>query len=488
MNGSARRARLLWAIFAPGAVLSAITIGGVLLLAGGPGRPSLLALVLLAAVTTFGAAVWLSLSYRRVMLTPLQEIGRVVRDVTIRLTSGEGSLRLRPEDKVYLEDDPEVGQLAADINAALRAVSDRIGRLEEAERRSAIILDHLSDGVLLVDARGRVVTVNPAASRMLRLSKPPAGQFLLSVLPSSELDERLTETLRTGQEASLELERGFDRPAVMSLQLVPVSRDGQIDGVLIVARDVTRAREIERLRADFVANASHELQTPLTSLRGFAETLLDGALNDPEKARRFVEIIYRETDRLSSLVDDLLDLSRIEQGRMRPQREPAPLGELVDAALQLFGARAEAAGVRLESRIPADLPLAYIDRSQISRVLVNLLDNALKYTPPGGRVVVGAADEGSHLRAWVADTGPGIPEEERSRIFERFYRLDKARSRESGGTGLGLSIVKHIVEAHGGGCQVRETPGGGTTIEFTLPRSRPGTVAVGGDDAGGPET
>jgi two-component system phosphate regulon sensor histidine kinase PhoR len=240
--------------------------------------------------------------------------------------------------------------------------------------------------------------------------------------------------------------------------------------VVMVLHDVTALRQLERVRTEFVANVSHELRTPLTAIQGYLETLLSGALEEPENARRFLEIVLRHSERLGRLLNDLTDLSNIELGKVTLRREAVKLDEVVASVLAIIGPRAERSRVRLGTDTPADLPAVSADRDRLSQILINLVDNAVKYTPEGGSVTVTTrvvAD--GMVEIAVADTGIGIPPADLPRITERFYRVDKARSRELGGTGLGLAIVKHLVMAHGGELQIQSVQGQGSTVRFTLP-------------------
>ncbi|HLN63281.1 MAG TPA: ATP-binding protein, partial [Symbiobacteriaceae bacterium] len=237
-----------------------------------------------------------------------------------------------------------------------------------------------------------------------------------------------------------------------------------------VLQDITRARKLEQMRTDFVSNVTHELRTPLTSINGFAETLLEGALDDPETARHFVGIIKRESEHLGRLIEDILDLSRIEGGKWKVKKEWLHLAELAEETAGRLASKAESLGVDLRIEVSSDLPAIQGDPGRLAQVMLNLVDNALKYTPAGGSVTVAAEDLGQSVRVKVIDTGAGIPKIDLPRLFERFYRVDKARSRATGGTGLGLSIVKHIVEAHGGSVGVESEIGEGSTFYFTLPR------------------
>jgi two-component system phosphate regulon sensor histidine kinase PhoR len=238
---------------------------------------------------------------------------------------------------------------------------------------------------------------------------------------------------------------------------------------------VTELRRLEQVRTEFIANVSHEVRTPLTAIQGYLETLLAGALEEPEHARKFLEIVFRHTERLGRLLNDLTDLSNIELGKVSLRLQPTSLGETVDSVLAIIRPRAESGDVALTSEVPRDLPLVRADHDRLAQILINLVDNAVKYTPEGGRVTVCAgSDAPAVVRVTVADTGVGIPRLDLPRVTERFYRVDKARSRELGGTGLGLAIVKHLVLAHGGELTIDSEFGQGTSVSFTLPEAAAG--------------
>ena len=242
----------------------------------------------------------------------------------------------------------------------------------------------------------------------------------------------------------------------------------------MVLHDVTELRRLEQVRTEFVANVSHELRTPLTAIHGYLETLLDGALEEPENARRFLEIVFRHTERLGRLTDDLTDLSNIELGRISLRLEPTRLHEVADSVLTIIAPRAVSEAVTVDATLPPDLPEVMVDRDRLAQILINLIDNAVKYTPKGGHVRVEGRGVGQGMvEVTVRDTGVGIPKADLPRLTERFYRVDKARSRELGGTGLGLAIVKHLVLAHGGELHIDSELWKGTTVRFTLPEAGP---------------
>jgi len=264
-----------------------------------------------------------------------------------------------------------------------------------------------------------------------------------------------------------EVEVGTVRPRSFSVTAAPV-KAAVANSAVLVLHDITELRRLERVRRDFVANVSHEFKTPLTAIQGFAETLLGGALDDKANRERFVEIIREHARRLARLTDDLLKLSRIEAGRLELELRSIRVEALVNGCVETARFKAEAKGLRIHVDLPNGIPSVLADGAQLGEVLQNLLDNALQYTPSGGQIDVSATSNGQGVTFTVADTGIGIPESELARIFERFYRVDSARSREAGGTGLGLAIARHIVEAHGGRIWVESAVGQGSRFHFRI--------------------
>ena len=267
---------------------------------------------------------------------------------------------------------------------------------------------------------------------------------------------------------SLVFSRHSDRERKFPVSWLAIA--GDRPGVVMVLHDVTALRQLERVRTEFVANVSHELRTPLTAIQGYLETLLSGALDERENARRFLEIVLRHSERLGRLLNDLTDLSNIELGKVTLRREPVRIADVVGSVIDIIAPRAARARVAVTAQIPADLSDVPADRDRLAQILINLIDNAVKYTPEGGSVTVtGRNREDGMIEVAVSDTGIGIPPGDLPRITERFYRVDKARSRELGGTGLGLAIVKHLVMAHGGELRIESEQERGTTVHFTLP-------------------
>ena len=323
------------------------------------------------------------------------------------------------------------------------------------------LLQTTEDAILLVDSEGRILLSNPVATSLFGIS---AGDTLLARTLSSDLEELHRAAIR--RRGGVEREVTLNQPSVRTLhvRITPVA----VDQYLLVLRDLTELRRLERVRRDFVANVSHELRTPLTSVKAMAETLLDGALEDAEAAPRFLQTIIRESDRLVRLSADLLDLSRVEA--LGIEKKPIDLTALVAEVASRLASQAEKADITFTNTLRAPLVVP-ADRDEMAQVLVNLLDNAVAYTPRGGHVTLSASETAEAVTVSVADTGIGILSHDIPRLFERFYRADKARSRASGGTGLGLSIVKHIVENHGGTVGVESEYNKGSVFSFTLPKS-----------------
>ncbi len=362
------------------------------------------------------------------------------------------------------------GQLQQ-TNGNLTAAQEEQRRREARRQASTLTLfDQMVEGVLWLDAAGRIQLANPSLGRMLAASGDLRGRTLLEAFRLPELTvlvERLSgEKTIVGHEFTLP----GPEPRILQINAVALLDDqSQSDGAILVFHDLTRVKQLEGARQEFVANVSHELRTPLTLIKGCVETLLDGAKDDPAVRDRFLHTIEKHADRLTYLIEDLLTLSQLESGRLALNLRATQLREVGVRVIDSLEARARVKEVTLENRIPADL-FAQADGERLEQVLFNLVDNAIKYGRPGGRVVLqGERLADAQARISVQDDGPGIPPEARERVFERFYRLDKARSREQGGTGLGLAIVKHIIQRHGGEVGLESEVGNGSTFFFILP-------------------
>jgi two-component system, OmpR family, phosphate regulon sensor histidine kinase PhoR len=347
--------------------------------------------------------------------------------------------------------------------------------LREQAQRTASLFDRMVEGLIVVDAGGWIRVANRAAAELFGFELPAVGKTILEATRHHEVAAVVARL--DGELEVLDHELRIDsmeRPRFLQVNALAL-RDaaGANDGAIVVFHDLTRLRQLEGVRQEFVANVSHELRTPLSLIKSAAETLLEGGKEDPAALTRFLQIIDKHANRLALLIDDLLLLSTLDSGGLRLDRQPVPLRTTVQDAIDDLQVRALARDVTLVNSVPASL-VALADDDRMRQVISNLLDNAIKYGRAGGRAEVGgSALPNGRIEIRVVDDGPGIPKESRERIFERFYRVDKARSREQGGTGLGLAIVKHVVQAHGGDVRLEGGPGNGSEFIFTLPASAP---------------
>lgn len=367
----------------------------------------------------------------------------------------------------------DLARLAAALDEMNSRVREQLGKLEHDRDRLGAVFTSMRDAVIALGKTGRIALINPVAERLFEVrADEVVGKSVLVVIRHHDLAKAMHTTMERGIPATLEFETFEVPPRHFQAEVAPVhSVRGELSGAVAVLHDVTELRRLERVRTEFVANVSHELRTPITSIKGFLETLLDGAMNDPDTCRHFLTVLSDEADRLTHLVNDLLDLSRLEEDLSTPVMEILDLQAEAEWAIELMAPLAHEKGLSIEQTITDPL-LVPAQQEMLRQALINLLDNAIKYTPAGGRVWIEgtASNDGSQALISICDTGPGIPSEHLGRLFERFYRVDKARSRAVGGTGLGLSIVKHIVERHGGKVWAESKLGKGSRFTISLPR------------------
>jgi len=369
----------------------------------------------------------------------------------------------RPEEQDLLD---EVVSLEGAIDSLHQRLATRNAHLNQEARTLSAVLDGMAEGLWVTDAEGTVVHHNEALRGMLQPATAIIGQRPLALLRNEPLHDAVMRACLDGTSTHLELTVEGLFPRTLGIRVTPLGRD--LPGSAAVFHDVTELRRLEKIRKDFVANVSHELRTPITAIRGYAETLQSGALKEPEVAPKMVDIIHRQSERLSELVEDLLELSRLESREVKLRLTDVPLARAASQAAEVVRQKAHGKGITLELSVPASLT-ARGDERGVEQVLLNLLDNAVKYTPEGGQVrVTGTLDAGRCV-VHVRDTGVGIEPKHLARIFERFYRVDKGRSRDMGGTGLGLSIVKHLMSAMGGEVRVESQPGQGSQFTIFLP-------------------
>lgn len=364
----------------------------------------------------------------------------------------------------------EVGELAHSLNLMSEQIKDKIEKIESERAKLDLTLSSMFEGVIVTDEKEKIILMNPSLRGMFFVDRTVEGKKLLEVIRNTAIQDIVDKIIRGRQRlATEEISVNVPEEKILKVNGSPIVRDDKFEGLILVFHDITELRHLEQIRQDFVANVSHELRTPISSIKGYSETLLEGALDDKRNAREFVSIIQQEANRLANLINDLLDLSKIESGKMKMNFIRIDFAALLERNAAVIEKQAKAKAITLKLDIAAGLSKIKADETRISQVIINLLDNAVKYTPQKGSVCVSAKVINRALQVDVTDTGIGIGERDLPRIFERFFRVDKARSREMGGTGLGLSIVKHIVQAHGGQVWVNSTPGLGSTFSFTLP-------------------
>ncbi len=351
----------------------------------------------------------------------------------------------------------------------------RDAELREQSQRTAALFDRMVEGLIVVDAGGRIRVANRAAAALFGFEAPAVGRTILEATRHHEVAAvvaRLDKELEVlGHELRID---SLEAPRFLQVNALAM-RDaaGAADGAILVFHDLTRLRQLEGVRQEFVANVSHELRTPLSLIKSATETLLEGAKDDAAALSRFLQIIDKHANRLALLIDDLLLLSTLDSGGLRMNKQPVPLRDTVQDAIDDLQPRAHARDVTLVNAVPGSL-LGLVDNDRMRQVISNLLDNAIKYGRAGGRAAIeGRVLPNGRIEIMVVDDGPGIPKESQERIFERFYRVDKARSREQGGTGLGLAIVKHVVQALGGDVRLESEPGTGAAFIVTLPAATP---------------
>ena len=421
----------------------------------------LITLIVEALIFGLIISVLLSFLLSKTLTTPIE-----------RLT--EGAERVADGDfshKIEVASRDEIGVLTGTFNDMAQQLKRTLEEVENERTKLGTLFLHMTDGVVAFSRDGTVIQSNPAAERMLGRAIPIGGGESYDTLFSDVAP--LQGVLAVEQPGYLDGEREVDGRS-LELLLTPFDQE-RLGGVLVVIHDVTEQRKTEEMRREFVANVSHELRTPLTNIRSYAETLADNAGDiPPEMEKNFLGVILNESDRMTHIVQDLLTLSRFDSGRSELNLAPFDFGEAVRDVYQANRLEAQRHGHTMELELPGSLPEIVGDRERILQVMMNVVSNSIKYTPDGGRIRLSAGVQGKRVWMEVADNGIGIPKEDRGRIFERFYRVDKARSRESGGTGLGLSIAKEIIDRHQGTIELVDRPGPGLTVRITLLVEGPG--------------
>lgn len=416
-------------------------------------------LMLVSTAILSGALV--ALYYQRFYAKRLKNIQYVTKE----LAKGNFASRLN----IYTKN--ELGDLSRSLNELALLFQQRLTEITNDKDKLTAILSSMVEGVIVVGVDGKLQHISPNFRQMLELRSPEAQNKLYwEIIWNQEINETIKEALKNKESLRKEIQIPQDK--FFSMQISPVlDSKANLISLVGVFHDITELKRLEKLRSEFVANVSHELKTPLTAIKGFVETLRTGAKDDPKAAERFLEIIAKQTERLENLVDDLLILSSMESKDTRMNILPCELARIIQSVLQIQKGQIDKLGQHIEINIPSNLPKVLADASRIEQVFINLIDNAIKFTPSGGKITITAKKYNEFIQIDVADTGIGIASQHLPRLFERFYRVDISRTKGTGGTGLGLSIVKHITQAHQGKVSVISTPNQGSTFSIFLPIS-----------------
>ena len=416
--------------------------------------------VLLGLIFALALAFVLASAIATQTMSPINRMIQVSR----RFSEGDFSRRIMQSSN------DEIGELAATLNKMAQTLEDKVKEIRMQNQKLAAIFNSMIEGIIVVDKEFRITSVNPSIEKIFNVSKNEAeGKVFLEAIRNNDISEVISSVLKSGRSLSAEIDLVLPVRRIFEVNTAPIFTNNAVNGCLVVIHDITEIRKLERMRSDFVANVSHELKTPLTSIKGFVETLLEGALDDKENNRSFLKIIQDHAERLNNLVDDLLSLSYLESKEIVIRKKNYNVrGQFIEV-ISRFKSQLKQKNIDIKDELPADV-LVNADKGRIEQVFINLIDNAIKFNKEKGAIHIYAREENGQIKISIEDSGMGIPEKDLLRIFERFYRVDKARSRELGGTGLGLSIVKHIVELHGGSVGAESTEGLGSTFWFTLPK------------------
>lgn len=401
----------------------------------------------------------------RTITSPIKE----VTDQAMNMAGGDFTR------KIEVQASDEIGRLGETFNYLAEQLSYTINEMSSEKSKVEAIINNMTDGIVALDGTGRIIQINPSARSQIKnlgLKVPSLGRSGFYLLRSLIGSDMMRQFVRKQKSLTAEISSS-DPDYTMQIKIAPFKvGKGKLDGTLIVVHDITKEREMTRRQEEFVADVSHELRTPLATVKSYVETLMDGAAEEPETRNRFLGVLSKETDRMVSMVRDLLALSQMDVSQGYWQTAEVNLRDLALEATEQLKHKLSAQLPVIKVNISSSCPLVNIDRDKVMRVFSNLLNNAVRYTAPQGEIIVDAMDEGNNVKVVIADNGQGIPENELPRVFERFYRVEKTRSRDYGGTGLGLSIARKVVEGHGGSISIESAPGVGTAVSFTLPKSR----------------
>lgn len=402
----------------------------------------------------------IALLFSRRLAAPIKAMERFTERLRGGDTSGTILINTSDETKTLAEN---INYLVEELNSKIRLANEESGKLVTA-------FASMTEGVMILDAADRIEVINQAMNNILAMRfGDVTGKTLIEVSRNVDLQKAFLKFKQTREPVSQEITLGSRQPVMLTVSISGIKGDKDSEKTMIVFHDVTRLKKLERLRADFVANVTHEIRTPLTAILGYLETIRDGAIENPEEARKFIDIILKHARRLNRLVEDLLTISKIELGEIKFNFKNASLADAVNNVLPLMEPKARLKNIAFTNLVGEKVPLIKADKDRLAQIFVNILDNAVKFTPENGKVNVDAREADGYVVTTISDTGIGIPKEEIERLGERFYRVDKNRSRELGGTGLGLSIVKHLMIAHGGKMEITSQLGQGTKVLLFFP-------------------
>lgn len=413
------------------------------------------AILIVAAISLIIALLF---SYR--LAAPI----KAMESFTERLRDGHAS------GTIILTTSDETKKLADNINYLVDELKNQVRLAKEENSKLVTAFASMTEGVLILDAADRIEVVNQAMSNILAVQYGDvAGKTLMEAFRNVDLQKTFLRFKETREPMSQEITLGNMQPFILSVSISGIKGNTDNEKTMVVFHDITRLKKLERVRSDFVANVTHEIRTPLTAILGYLETIRDGAIESQDETQKFVDLILKHAQRLNRLVEDLLTISKIELGEVKFHFENASLGDAVINVMSLFEPKAKLKNIEIANLLPDKLSPIEADKDKLAQIFVNVLDNAIKYTPENGKVSIAAEETDKFNIITVTDTGIGVPKEEIERLGERFYRVDKTRSRELGGTGLGLSIVKHLMTAHGGRLEIESRLGSGTKVSLHFP-------------------
>ena len=393
---------------------------------------------------------------------PLREMSRISQEIA------KGNFC----NKLKIRSNDELGELSYALNEMSKVLENKIKEISDDKNKIETVLTSVIEGIAAIDEKGKIILYNYAFENIINFPREKAiGKFHWEVIRNNTINELIRNALHKNQTLAQEISILFPQEKYFHISVTPLGKKDNILGIVLVLNDITEIKKMEKMRSEFVANVSHELRTPLTSIQGFIETLKDEKTNDPKKEKHFLKIIERQSNRMNHLIEDLLHLSKLESREIKMDFKDIQLNELVHKIILEFKEKIEKKKHKITLNIPPHLPLIRADYENIELVFSNLLSNAIHYTPEKGKISISASEREKDIYIEIADNGIGIPAEHLPRLFERFYRVDRDRSRKFGGTGLGLAIVKHIIKSHNGTVGVESMSGKGSKFFFTLPKN-----------------